>query len=830
MQLQPLKRFLMRHLSYEQQVALRRLKHAAFPTQRMPGPPTMPVGSVATNAGATGGPAGNYGLATDESTMGLLWPWNYEVSRLPPLMPSGRPWPRISVVTVSYNQGMYIEETIRSVLLQGYPNLEYIVVDANSTDNTPRVLDRYRGEIAHVIQEPDNGQSDALNKGFKRATGDILAWLNSDDQYFPDTLRKVAEAFDRHQTDLVVGGTTLLYDYGRAPAGTHHCVFDRDKVTPLPLDKLADFNGQWQQGKYFFQPEVFWTRELWERSGARVEGKLRYAMDYELWLRFASKGARLVHIPDQLALFRVHAAQKTKWREGEDYPEHVAVGRTYAEAAGATIVSSERADAAAPNRIQDTIPKSIFDRRPVVLCRTPAGEIHIPADGFQDEACKAMRAGELYRRELLEEAVRHVRPGTLVLDVGAGVGQSSLHLAKALGPDGQVFAFEADPYLFDILLKNIDTNHAENVRAFRGVVFDGSRQEIGFPRLEHLRFPSYSTQTVDRDATGGPRSRTLTVDELGVEAPVSLMLVHAPGSEAEVLAGARATIGARRMPILVETDDPRAADEASVLVRAAAELGYRVERTLHGSALLLLPTQPATSGATEGRVYPQVRQSPTPFRNSLCKVLKSRAEVDECTDWLKRNGYVSHNLVCKDWDIAHIVAEIGDGNFLDMGSSDSYVLKNVCIKRRRGERYGIDFNEPDVPLSDVKYMIGDLMDTKLPSGHFSYITCLSVLEHQVDYDRFAAEVSRLLQPGGKLFVTFDYWNPRLTPPVKLYGLEWQPLDEARARDLFAACERQGLSLVQPFDPTQGEPVIRWGYYSPHPDMSYTFALAVLTKR
>jgi hypothetical protein len=104
-----------------------------------------------------------------------------------------------------------------------------------------------------------------------------------------------------------------------------------------------------------------------------------------------------------------------------------------------------------------------------------------------------------------------------------------------------------------------------------------------------------------------------------------------------------------------------------------------------------------------------------------------------------------------------------------------------------------------------------------------------VLEHQVDYDRFASEVSRLLAPRGRLFVTFDYWEPRVVPPVKLYGLDWQPLDAARARRLFEACAAKGLRLEQDFDWTLGEPVIRWGYYSPHPEVSYTFALAAFRR-
>ena len=844
----PFKRFLVRHLSHEQLLALRRVKEAAVgPLRgRSPGREAMPSltpdgmihRTVERRRAERSMAALNFGIASAESTLGLLWPWNYEISRLPRRLPSGKRWPKMSIVTVTYNQGAFLEETIRSVLLQGYPDVEYIVIDGGSTDNTRRILERYRRELSIVISEPDKGQSDALNKGFSRATGDILAWINSDDQYFPDTLRTVAEAFDRFETDVVVGSTTLISDFRRNPAATHHSVVPLEKVTPLPLAQLADFEGEWQKGKFFYQPEVFWTRELWERCGGRVEDRFRYAMDYELWLRFASKGARVVRVPDQLAIFRVHDAQKTKWREGEDYPEHVAVGRLYAaadrNASSELPVESRGRGANGQIDIQETIPKSIFDRRPVVLCNTSVGRYYVPVDSIQDEACKAIRSGGVYREEIVKLAVGYVRPGTIVLDVGAGLGQLAMALSKAVGPDGQVFAFEADEYLFDILVRNRDVNRAENLRAFHGVVFDRGDRDLVFPKVEYLRFPSYCTQRVDPKASSGARVPTIGIDSLAIQGPVSLLHVHAPGSELEVLQGARATIQRNRMPIVLELDEDLQAEfdhSPAELATLLDDLGYRIAQTVRTSSHVLLPkdTPDIPIDAAHARALPNASLSPAPFRRNLCKLLRSREQVDECTRWLKHNGFVSHNLVCKDWDLAHIVPEIGDGNFLDMGSSDSYVLKNVCIRRTRGDKFGIDLQEPDVPLADVKYIVGDLMDTRLPAGHFSYITCLSVLEHQVDYDRFASEVSRLLAPGGRLFVTFDYWEPRVVPPVKLYGLDWQPLDAARARTLFKACAAKGLKLEQDFDGTLGEPVIRWGYYSPHPEVSYTFALAAFRR-
>ena len=207
---------------------------------------------------------------------------------------------------------------------------------------------------------------------------------------------------------------------------------------------------------------------------------------------------------------------------------------------------------------------------------------------------------------------------------------------------------------------------------------------------------------------------------------------------------------------------------------------------------------------------------------SLCKFLQSRAEIDACTAFLSRNGYTSHTITCKAWDLACILPELGPGNFLDMGSSDSYILKNLVRKKIPGARYGIDLRAPNVPVRGVRYLLGDLMDTGLPNGFFQNITCLSVIEHQVDFSRFACEAARLLAPGGRLFVTFDYWEPKTVLSVRLYGLEWT---EQFIAELF----RRGLRLIQDMDWKLGEAVIREGYYSPHPSVSYTFGLVVFEK-
>jgi ADP-heptose:LPS heptosyltransferase/GT2 family glycosyltransferase len=239
----------------------------------------------------------------------------------PKALPSGRPWPRISVVTATLNQGAFLEETLRSVLGQAYPDLEYIVVDGGSTDETPAILERYRDRLSHCLVGPDEGQADALNKGFALATGAILAWLNSDDRYPAGALWRAALAFDAYGADVIVGGCALVQDEADEVLAVHHPALPVGHAVDLPLGRLLDIDGSWTKGDFFYQPEVFWTRDIWQKAGGRVAKDLYYSMDYELWLRMAESGARIVHVPDTLAVYRMHQGQKTAGAELPYVPE-----------------------------------------------------------------------------------------------------------------------------------------------------------------------------------------------------------------------------------------------------------------------------------------------------------------------------------------------------------------------------------------------------------------------------------------------------------------------------------------------------------------------------
>ena len=226
-------------------------------------------------------------------------------------------WPKISVITVSFNQAGYLEETIRSVLDQNYPNLEYIIVDGASTDGSVEIIKRYSDRLAWWVSEKDEGQSQALNKGFAKSTGRILTWLNSDDRLAPGSLFTVAQQFLLHAPDLVAGRCARVADREPQAHHLHRSVLTFGQIQPLPLPELLDLDNCWLKGWFFHQPEVFFDRGIFERVGGQLREDLYYSMDYDLWVRMAKAGAKILPLPEILALFRAHPKQKTG---GPDVP------------------------------------------------------------------------------------------------------------------------------------------------------------------------------------------------------------------------------------------------------------------------------------------------------------------------------------------------------------------------------------------------------------------------------------------------------------------------------------------------------------------------------
>jgi GT2 family glycosyltransferase len=229
------------------------------------------------------------------------WPWLVESPSLPPAMPGGQPWPRITIVTPSFNQGEFIEETIRSVLLQGYPNLEYIVIDGGSTDSSLAIIEKYSPWLSFWVSEQDAGQSDAINKGWRRATGEIMAWLNSDDVYAPSVLRQVALVREKATDRFLWYGLCNCFDEERL-VGTYGAFYD--VVGSLALGRVANIG----------QPAAFVSRSGLERVGLLNVG-LRQSMDKDLWQRLAATGGCLF-VPEVWAMFRVHQQQLTQRHKG----------------------------------------------------------------------------------------------------------------------------------------------------------------------------------------------------------------------------------------------------------------------------------------------------------------------------------------------------------------------------------------------------------------------------------------------------------------------------------------------------------------------------------
>lgn len=204
--------------------------------------------------------------------------------------------PSISIVTPSLNHGRWLRATIESVTGQRYPRLEYFVMDAASTDDSVEVLKSASG-LSGWVSEKDRGQADAINKGFARTRGDIMAWLNSDDMLMPGALHCVARYFQRHPEVDVVYGHRIIIDANGDEVGRWI----------LPRHRGAAF--LW--GDYIPQETMFWRRSLWERVGARIDTDFEFAMDWELILRFHRAGAKFRRIPRPLGAFRTHPLQKS---------------------------------------------------------------------------------------------------------------------------------------------------------------------------------------------------------------------------------------------------------------------------------------------------------------------------------------------------------------------------------------------------------------------------------------------------------------------------------------------------------------------------------------
>ncbi len=228
------------------------------------------------------------------------WPWSRECLNRPQSAPDGTTWPRISIVTPSYNQGNFLEKTVRSVLLQNYPNLEYIIIDGGSTDNSVEIIKKYEPWLTYWVSEKDRGQSHAINKGFERATGELYGWVNSDDFLAEGTLFKIVE---QYSTDETIGAI-----YGQGHIVDERMSFLRDTSLVVPTEHNLFYWFE-ENGSEFMQPSCFFTRIAWEKCGPLCEN-LHFAMDLDLWLKI-SKKFKFIKVEDLLSYSIRHSGAKT---------------------------------------------------------------------------------------------------------------------------------------------------------------------------------------------------------------------------------------------------------------------------------------------------------------------------------------------------------------------------------------------------------------------------------------------------------------------------------------------------------------------------------------
>jgi|688.fasta_scaffold05340_20 glycosyltransferase involved in cell wall biosynthesis len=207
-----------------------------------------------------------------------------------------RNYPAISIVTPSYNQGMYLEATIKSVIDQSYPDLEYIIIDGGSNDESIDIIKKYSNKLSYWISEPDHGHADALNKGFNQSNGEIMAWINSDDMLTPWSLNCVSQIFTEFpEVEWIQGFTSVWNNQGEMISATRN---------PKNIYDFLSGNYAWIQ-----QESVFWRRSLWEKAGGFISEKTRYMVDGELWSRFFTHGI-LYNLDCIIGGYRLHNSNR----------------------------------------------------------------------------------------------------------------------------------------------------------------------------------------------------------------------------------------------------------------------------------------------------------------------------------------------------------------------------------------------------------------------------------------------------------------------------------------------------------------------------------------
>jgi glycosyltransferase involved in cell wall biosynthesis len=223
-------------------------------------------------------------------------------------------WPRITVVTPSYNQARFLEATLASVVQQAYPDLEYIVMDGGSTDGSADIIRRYADKLAYWTSQRDGGQTDAVQKGFERGTGDILCWLNSDDLFEPWTLREAAEFFVNHPGARAIYGDATWVDIDGRP------------IRPKKEHAFNEFIWLFDHN-FIPQPSTFWRRDLYQEVGG-LNPEFDLSMDADLWIRFAQV-THIYHVSRLWSRMRFYPEQKNQRLRARCLAEDLSIRRRY---------------------------------------------------------------------------------------------------------------------------------------------------------------------------------------------------------------------------------------------------------------------------------------------------------------------------------------------------------------------------------------------------------------------------------------------------------------------------------------------------------------------
>lgn len=338
------------------------------------------------------------------------WPWEPAPVELPERTPGGSPWPRFTVVTPSYNQAEFLEATLRSVILQGYPNLEYIVMDGGSDDGSVDIIRKYEPWIDHWESRPDRGQSDAINRGFQRASGDILAWLNSDDVYYPGALAAGVRALEAAGADIFLGAMDKVERAGAAigPRIKRSTPHQGERMHRLGVLRERPHAGAF----HFYQPSMFWRREIWEATGG-LDERYHYVMDLEWCSRALAAGAEVVTTDLPITAFAVHPAAKS---EEHKHRQHLEQAKMYLRLARRPEFRTIPclASAVKPLRVSAALHREVMARRghPLrALGLRVSAHLLKGVERLIPEVSRKARPEDFEGRRLAADALRGAGPG-----------------------------------------------------------------------------------------------------------------------------------------------------------------------------------------------------------------------------------------------------------------------------------------------------------------------------------------------------------------------------------------------------------------------------------